>query len=457
MGQPVGQAGPLHLQLSAPQKSNLAKASPEGVSKALRRLSGYATKSRWLGDRNRYRRDTVVRLEADRNSSGGIHATQVADYVASSAPIHACDGWSFLGRSMAAHLHGDPEAAVHLAYYAELRAAMALLATQGMGVFSGRHYVIEDNGRASFLGGKTPTHQAAWLILEHWASTPAAAAALGGLLVPGSQPISEWVSSLSTGASWAPVATDWLRTLGIDLQHFALDRESRNEASYRPSRFWPIAPLPAEQAAIFAEDLWSLLEPIGSTAFEALDRHLLRRSLEGAFTGVTGMTPLRAPKQFERAINASVEANTTDAQAVLWSDFLLRRTESADPNPLVLSRVLSDAHNSEHHLSVMSRAALLLRIASGAVRNALFQSDISLDTLEFWWPSFGIERGLWIQPPTTGGLADGWADIAEAFDVMQDWRSASTAPTYREMLDLCPGASVHLGMLDVVGIWSLAS
>jgi hypothetical protein len=443
--------------LSAQQKANLAKASPEGVLKALRRLSGYASKERWLGTENRYRRDAVEQLGLDVKAPGGINRRHAADYIAASAPIHCTDGWSFLGRAMASHLQGDPGTALHLAYYAELRAAMALLATEGIGVFSGRHFVVEQDGKATFIGGGTPTHRAAWLILEDWAQKPAAAASLGAVLVPGNEPISEWVSNLAVGGSWAPIATDWFRRLGIDLQYFAMDRESRNEVSYRPSRIRPIASLPATDAALFAEELWSLLEPIGASAFGVIDRHLLRLTLAWTFESVTGSSPARAPQQFVRAVESTVAANVTDEQAVRWVDFLTRTVEPNDPSPLLLCKTRSKVTSSQHHIEVMSRAALLLRIASGAVRNALFEADLSLEKLKFWWPSFGVDRGLWTSAPAVSSLSDSWADVVDAFDLIDVWRATSAVLSYRDLLDACPAASVHLGRLDVVGLWSLAS
>jgi hypothetical protein len=449
---------PPPVQLTAQQKSNLVKASPQGVREALNRVSSYAKKSRWLGSNNCYQRDTITRLEGDLATAGGLNSRHAADYIAASAPIHCCDGWSLLGRALTSHLHGDPGTAVHLAYYAELRAAMALLATEGIGVFNNKHLVVEQSGRASPIGGRRGTHQAAWLILEDWAKGSSAANTLGSVLLPGNQPIIEWVSSLGTGGSWSPVASDWLLTLGIDLKHFGLDRESRNESSYRPSGIRPVVSLPVADAAIFTEALWSLFEPVGSSAFGMLDKHLLRLSLEAAFEGTTGLRPARVPAKFQVAVASAVVANTSDpAESTSWSDFLLRRTEPLDPSPLVLSRKRSKTTGSTHHLEVISRAALLLRIASGAVRRALFEADVSLETLGFWWPQYGIERGLWSIAPDVADLPDSWADMAYAIDTIEVWLAGNGHASYKALLDECPTVPVNLGRLDVVGIWSLAS
>jgi len=58
--------------------------------------------------------------------------TQLSEYIAASCLLHCSDGWSYLGRAISALLRGDPHRARHLAYYAELRAATALLAKVGV-------------------------------------------------------------------------------------------------------------------------------------------------------------------------------------------------------------------------------------------------------------------------------------------------------------------------------------
>ena len=73
----------------------------------------------------------------------------IAEYVAASAPLHASDGWHYLARAFGAISHGDRNTAIHLAYYAELRAAMAILASEGIGVLNYVHVVVDSSGNAS--------------------------------------------------------------------------------------------------------------------------------------------------------------------------------------------------------------------------------------------------------------------------------------------------------------------
>ena len=98
--------------------------------------------------RRRGRRGGNNRLRDDL-SNDRINSDRLSEYIGISAPVHSMDGWSFLGRSIHCLSRGDPYIAVHLAYYAELRAALAILAAQGIGVFSYPHCVIDSEGRCN--------------------------------------------------------------------------------------------------------------------------------------------------------------------------------------------------------------------------------------------------------------------------------------------------------------------
>ena len=324
------------MALTPAEASRLATASAKGVVTSARRVAGHLPKDRWLGPKNRYRTATINTLEAD-DKSHTVRERQLAEYIASSAPLHCCDGWSYLGRAIGCHLHGDPNAARHLAYYAELRAAMALLATQGIGIFNDRHFVVDQNAAVTRLCVKKGTHQATWEFLEAWANLPQASTLLGNVLQPGGRPMSEWVAALPGGASWKPLATDWLLTMGLDLRFLSDDRDARNEASYRPMYLRQLAALPSTDAASVAEEMWHLLEPAPPLSFGQLDRHLLRLSLEGAVRSTRGPRSLRNAAQLARLLRTAVDACVdSESEAALWTTFLLRSDEPDDPRTDVL-------------------------------------------------------------------------------------------------------------------------
>ena len=384
------------MALSLPQKQAIAAASRQAVSAGARRALTQILRRRWLAPRNRYRVATITSIESD-HASGTINSRHLTEYGAVSAPLHCLDGWAYLGRAMGCHLHGDSDSARHLAYYAELRAAMSLLASQGVLVLNQQHFIVDSRGSVSHLkrGG---THEVAWDALEEWAGLRQTSSFLGDILRPADKSLNDWIKAMPNGASWQPIATDWLRKLGLDLQLLSSDRRSRNEASYRPSRLNQRASLTSETAATAVREIWSLLEPAPPLSFGELDRYLLRLTIETAFKATEGNSPAASKRKFGSVVESVVSSNVTGANVALWEQFLKRQLDPDDPGIIDLVRLKQrprapsnaerDMRRPDHHLSVMARALLLLRVASGATRQMLVDAGINLDHLEFWWQRF---------------------------------------------------------------------
>src|SRR3954452_380716 len=118
--------------LSKAQRAELAKHSRPGTAIAARRLNRFLVDERWIGKTNIYAGDASDRLRRDAKAKRTPRGRNLAQYVAASGPLHAVDGWAFLSRALEACAKGDPDAARHLGYYAELRGALSLLASQGV-------------------------------------------------------------------------------------------------------------------------------------------------------------------------------------------------------------------------------------------------------------------------------------------------------------------------------------
>ncbi len=130
------------MTLSNLNLANINSTKRLDVQLTLASMKRFLLKALWLSKSNKYSSDTINRITADINA-GNLHKRQMAQYVAASVILHCNDGWSYLGRSLSALLRGDPHRARHLAYYAELRGAMSLLASNGIGVFNKQHFVID--------------------------------------------------------------------------------------------------------------------------------------------------------------------------------------------------------------------------------------------------------------------------------------------------------------------------
>lgn len=422
-------------------------------------LRGYAREKRWLGLQNRYRRATVDRLKIDTDQGAQPKSKHLAEYLAASAPCHCLDGWAFLGRALSCHLVGDADTARHLAYYAEVRAAGALLATAGIGVFHNRHVVIGSDGKATRLSGKHRTHQMMWLALAKWASSSDAAMILGRNIRPEGRSIDEWLGQMTTGpGTWQPIGEEWLLTLGLDLQRLAVDREARNEASYRPTHLRRArGTVSAVQAARFGLEFWQLLEP-SHHSFRLLDLHFLRLTLESAFRAVTGRSVRQSPSGFEDTVTRVVRGVLAEpVQQERVASFLLRRRQPDDSLIIADARRRTGLRDPRHHVSVISRAALLLRIATAATRNMFTDAGLSFEALSFWWQGIGVRRGLWEGFRSVDELVDLWADLVEELELVGQWAEvADEGASYHSFVLACAASLPKLGNTELPGLWGLA-
>jgi hypothetical protein len=393
--------------------------------------------------------------------AGRVNCLHLRQYIAASAFVHCTDGWSFLGRSIDACSNGDAGAALHFAYYAELRAAMSFLATRGIGIFSSRHYVVSTPISCTLIP-KNParrysgTHQITWLALEHWADQGKSSEFLFKIIAPTNTSMSEWFQHFHRGAP-APkqLGRKWLEAWGLDLKYLSEDRDARNEVSYRPTDLTPAAHLGPLAASDFLSDFWSAFEPSASR-FEIIDRYLLRTSLESAFKGRTGLNA-RGNAQFEQEIDQMIDSLAPPGPKNQWLDFLTGRTNPHDTIVLRFAAVDSNLTDPSHHLQVICRAALLLRVATGACGLLRRETMLTRTDLNFWWSDIGLRRGLWQAPAEPADCLDLWLDIDAAIRDEKEWQAANAAAApsfFKWRTDRVAGLSV-LGECERVALWGL--
>lgn len=226
------------FDLKGTHKSVLRKASRRKIEEYFINLPASVRSVDWLRESNRYRYRCISRYSVDLQATPSrVNHRQLMHYVGASAPTHVIDGWSCLGRAVDATLRGDPYSATHFGYYAELRAAMSLLSSEGIGVFLNRHPIIDDAGATQPFPKAVPTHKVIWPILKYWATLKRAADLLDDLVSPRSIRLSNWLTGTAAKIPVRAVAQHWLASWGLDLAVADDDHSSRNLASYRPSEF----------------------------------------------------------------------------------------------------------------------------------------------------------------------------------------------------------------------------
>ncbi|MGO6678945.1 hypothetical protein [Rhizobium leguminosarum] len=419
--------------------------SREDIEQTTAGLKKFLKKSMWIGKSNHYGIDVVERLR--RAPANDVQQRNLAQYIVASVCLHANDGWSYLGRSVGCLLAGDMHRALHLAYYAELRAAMSLLASAGIGIFNQKHYIVRAKDKTVKLNLSKGTHVVAWLALEQWSKRRASGDLFAKLVRPEGRSLEDWFQPHGGARAVAPQAKSWFMQWGMDLGFASKDRDARNESSYRPDGMPATWNVPSETTLEFVKDLWSMLEPSATSSFGQIDKHILRHSLERLHVGRNGGQANQQNQAFVALVNATLHAqNLSEAAEDLLRKFLLRQVASSDP--LVLSYSASKPrHIDTDAFAVLSRAVLLLRLATGSAQNLLQRADLDAELLNFWWANVGETRGLWQPGAPPEVLSDLWADVRESLREIDDVASGD------------PGAlssinNVAFGMSGILNIFS---
>lgn len=442
------------IGLEETQRTKLRQASAKYIQDTFGRLDSHFANSEWLATNNLYLTDCIQALVDHTQPGGKIKGDDLSEYIAVSAILHCADGWSLIGRAIDAHASCDSSTTIHLAYYAELRAAMALLAAEGIGVFDNRHFIVTESGKCKQFIKKSGTHKIAWLALEYWSGLESSSLLLRQTIQPGGIPLGEWLDAFGAGTASRSIGRKWLKTWGLDLKRLSegKDRNARNHSSYRPTRLNKGVSLNAIESSTFVRHLWALCEPSNSSRFDSLDRHLLRLSLELAYNAAPMLDTFK-----DKISNMLNYVMPTSPLIDQWRDFLIRATQPDDAMLIIDASGTASLGQIRHHLQVLSRAFLLLRVASGACAQLLQNVFPKKAKLEFWWKSLGEERGLWPSGDEPSDLTELWSDIDEALVDLREWENTnqSLPPSFHKWhFDLSYQISV-LAKCERIALWGL--
>jgi hypothetical protein len=447
------------MSVSKLDRTIIRKLARTNVEQMLARMDTVLASSRWLQKSNRYAKNTIDRLKLDAGVAGSLHGKHLSQYISVSSILHCADGWSYLGRAISALLSGDPHRVVHLAYYAELRAALSLLAAEGIGVFRSVHFVVDAPRSARKLSRPEQTHQAAWAYLDYWSSLKRSGDLFAEIIAPAGVSLSSWFGSIGGVTNYVgPQARAWFRQWSMDLGLFSDDRDARNESSYRPDGI-PLAwYVTGSDALTLATELWEACEPSQSSLFENIDRHILRITLEAAFNGLHGVSVVQSPDLYSNFVDSVVDPQTFDPRmASEWKRFFTRAAVPQDAKIFSYSSA-NPTDKVVGHAAVLSRATLLLRLAAGSALKLIRAAGISGNQLEFWWSALGLSRGVWEGSKDRGELIDLWDDISALRDDIREYQRTTNPldQTFRNIASTLPHVVSGLGGYERVAIWSLA-
>lgn len=405
-----------------PQAENVVRrCDSQQVMRALLRLRSSLSARTWLEGTNPYRLDPVAILRGDlSNKPPTVRSDEIADYIAASTVLHCTDGWSSLGRALNSLCHGDAPTAVHVAYYAALRASMSILAAQSIGVFGTQHVVLTTGGKTRPILS-VGTHDFAWDALSIWSATDVTGRRIPALMRLPGHSIEDWLDEFDPAFDLGPHCEIWLRRCGIDAARSKADEGLRDLASYRPSEYASGRDTGVRTASTFLDSLWRASEPT-SVPFELLVKHVLRITLE-LVAAETNMSV----SAYRGAIGRTVDAMIDPPACASWRDFLLRTTEPSDLLVIELARRSSSYGGANEHLEVMARAFLLLVVATFSCADLLASAKYGRRRLAFWWQRYGAERGLWSRTSPPAQFQDLWGEVRNALDDVQQWTSRQRA------------------------------
>ena len=395
----------LHAQSAS---ALLNSASSSAIETTLSRISGrFRHWSRWLTVRHPYT-DVVRVLHGAHKNIDGV---KLSEYIASSMPLHLMDGWVFLARAFDCVKQGDHNTAAHLGYYAELRAAMSLLASEGIGIFRSRHVAISSTfiptdwtHYKNASGKKRPagTHIATWQLLDSLSIDSTRAARLLETIFVESRSIKDWFDAANvTSQTEHRVARDWLSTWSLDLKMFGLDQILRNRVSYRPSRISPKSSVALNLESDVIDPIlrtWDALEPTVDRGGAVIDQILLYRALRLASNQGTSAG-------WERFVDRLGDVASTT---------LLRALKTPADNESYVLNLAGNRTNPPQVPALLARATMLLRLANGACALRLQNANVTKADLMFWWQRFGEDSGLWSDEAETEPFSNLWAVVTES-------------------------------------------
>ena len=271
------------------------------------------------------------------------------------------------------------------------------------------------------------THSIIWPVYDWWLQQPASLNLVRDVITPGSQPIRRWFSSTTGGDFYSEKnAQAWLSAMGLDFKLMNRDHDARNTSSYGPSAIHGWQVMLRSDAVESVVRLWRMFEPTEDSRFDEVDRLFLRRAILWVFEAQSNRErgSIRWRREFEPFISSflsgQVEQDIAAPERKYWERYLTDPQVRSEETPLDQAEKESSIYDSAFPIEMLSRAALLLRVATGSCSLHMSDAGLGWDSMEFWLDSIGTRRGFWEQGSYPEDPIDLWADVSEATDELEE-------------------------------------
>lgn len=360
--------------------------------------------------------------------------------IAATGPNHCMDGWTFFARSLSSLLSGDAHTARHLAYYAQLRSAMSILHCNGIGIFNGINLAVTSSGCLKSITDKmVPTHKATWNALQFWSegtdSTNEFLNSIKFQNVSLIERMKEVCPDFSSNLLVSKIIYNW----GIDLRTCSNDQSFRNISSYSAHAYNSTNSKLLQRLKLI-RSIWDSLEPDGLGGYGTLDRQLLRKFL----------------KLFEKHRKLDYSKLNPEIHGFDLEDLMDQNNVKESEDIFFLSWDRNQEVGNVH--GMISRALILLRLATGVVRSVLSDAGISSQNLQNWFDIIGLERGIWSKGNHPVEIDELWNDVSVAVNYLQDYILSNQEDQFSfiNFLDKEQGETLlHLSQAERACIWGL--
>lgn len=408
-----------------------------------------------------------VLKHADVRNNFRIKSSSLNSFLAASSLAHLLDGWMYLSNAFTTLLSGDKSTTIHLAYYAELRSAMAILATEGIGVFNNKHigaFSTTTNGefpsnfyRPNRQQGNPPTyeqpgsstHKFVWEAMKQWTDLPYKPneEILKPFSVRGKnfEELTEYFDPRTSVSTLLTVNTikGWLKEWCFDIEKYETDRSNRNEASYRPQRIKNfLTPIDFQSIINDLNKFWEVISPSASDPFNLLDKYLLRMLYKKLYDQLN----IQVPKK-ELIAGAFTAIGINDEMLFGFLDY-----ENPYEEEHIIFKQASLKESSP--LPILARATLLLRVSVGLVSQLYKEGGISKGELNFVWNSYAIDNGFWLPGSPLSDFKDLWIDIeTKLTDLKLDVNSGNFENSPCSIKQRNPEAIILTGQINRACLW----
>lgn len=295
--------------------------------------------------------------------------------------IHLIEGWRYIASATNAILSHAGDQTLHLAYYAELRAAMSLFSWSGIRVKQHGYYYLDSKGQEKKLDNQK-THAAVWGLWKEWVKRPDAMSLFSdSIRLHPSVSLGDVVGSVRY-VNTSATLSNW----GIDLWDATRDHSARNIASYEAKlASKPLVAMEKRDVDLVL-DLWRLFLSDGSSL--SFDAALINYIVADAVPKLIQQSQ-NDPKPTEQDQLTDIAISIAASTGVEEADILRRLNPSAYSfAPFVMA-----ADQATGVENVLCRGYFLLRMAMLATKKSIATSPSS--SVKRWMENWLFHVGLW--------------------------------------------------------------